>query len=153
MRLKLAIPLAVFAASSLLAPRSVVGASASDPCSLLTPAQVGAVLGGSVGAGQPIGTNACAWRESGGPVGKKAWVTHVAVDIFELSKSAGLETIAPVTGIGDDAYYSSQKGVPPTLRFKKGSNAFTVQVISSKSTPDEVKAMEKALALDMLAKL
>jgi len=153
MRFTLAIPLAIFAASSVLEPGSVVGASASDPCSLLTPAQVGAVLGVSVGPGQRTGTKACAWRASGGPVGKKAWVTSVSVDIFELSKSAGVETITPVTGIGDDAYYASLKGQPPTLRFKKGSEAFTVQVISSKSTTDEVKAMEKALAQDILIHL
>lgn len=62
-----------------------------------------------------------------------------------------------VSGLGDDAYYLSMASGPPTteLRVKKGEVAFGIRVqpTGTPFTTDQIKAKERTLAQDALAKL
>lgn len=136
----------------------------TDACSLLTEAQVSAVLGVPA-AGRALGPKSCIWVQTGvKPGSPKRRVDLVILIMQGYTGGYAMATMpnAPtsathVSGLGDDAYYLSMKSGPPTteLRVKKGSVAFGIQVQSHDTpfTPDEIKAKEKTLALDILAKL
>jgi hypothetical protein len=136
---------------------SASGAPADDACSLLTQAQVSAVLGISVEPGQRVIPNSpkmCGWAGPGGPTidGKKVTLTISTPEKFDRGKTPfqGI-TKTPVSGIGDDAYYVTAGGFGTTLNVKKGSASFSISV--GGFPIDQVKAKEKILAQDALAKL
>ena len=131
-------------------------ASAAPPtnaCSLLTAAQVSAIVGAPVGAGSPLipsSPKECQWRATA--AGSKIRVQLFLKDAraFALAKMPlqGIAKVA-VSGIGDEAVYSTG----PVLSVKKGNVVFDVHVLSYGLPEDKAKAMEKSLALDVLAKL
>ena len=136
----------------------------SDACALLDPAQVNAVLGVSVGAGQHIVPNSpsiCGWAQSSDTAHKdKRVVVSIYVPIGSLSPADRFNnaktpikgiTKTPVGGVGDDAIFATTPGFGTGLIFKKGSSAFDVRVYGF--SDDETKAKEKTLALDVIAKL
>lgn len=139
--------------------RAAYAAPPTDACSLLTPAQVGAALGVNVGAGKPLPGNSklCHW---GAPVLMAKATTKKGVMLtlkdpmaFAYAKMPvghGI-TKVPVSGIGDDAVYGTTPGYPTVLTVKKGDVVFVVHV--NGFPDDQIKAKEKALALDVLAKL
>lgn len=124
------------------------GAPEGDPCSFLTAAQVGAALGTTVGAGNRLAPTLCVW----GAPPKRVTLTFHQPREFEALKMPvgnGVTKIA-VGGIGDEAVSGTSK-IATTLSVKKGGVVF---VITVGGFPEEqTKAMEKALALDVLAKL
>jgi hypothetical protein len=135
-----------------------------DACSLLTQAQVGAVLGVLVATGQrvtPASAMMCGWSVSGGPtIGGKKVVLDIFGPIGKLTPADRFTngktpvqgiTKTPISGIGDDAYYITTPGLGTGLNVKKGSIAFQVRVYGF--SLDQIKAMEKTLAEDTLAKL
>jgi hypothetical protein len=142
------------------APSSAQGAS--DACSLLTQARVGAALGVPVAAGQhlvPSKPSSCGWAQATERGGKR-----VVVDMF--AASGGLSAVdrfnnakAPmhgvtknaVSGVGDEAYFITTPGVGTALNVKKGSSVFQIRVYGF-SAP-QIMAIEKALAQDALARL
>lgn len=81
------------------------------------------------------------------PIGKLT-----PVDRFTNAKTPvkGI-TKTPVSGVGDDAYYITTPGLGTGLNVKKGNSAFQIRV--NGFPVDQTKAMEKTLALDVLAKL
>jgi hypothetical protein len=125
-------------------------ATLTDPCALLTPAQVSAILGAPVAPGQPIATTGCSWSATG----TKMFTTISMLDpnTFAAAKTprAGL-TKTPVTGIGDDAVYTTV-GPFVTLSVKKGTTAFVLRVYGV-TDQDKQRALEKSLALDIVANL
>jgi hypothetical protein len=130
---------------------------ASDACSLLTTAQVSAALGTTVEAGKHViesNPRVCGWAPAGGPKinGKKVTLTIMTLQSFETGKKPvnGIEK-SPLGGVGDDAIYITTPGFGTALNVKKGSSAFQLRVGGFK--PDEEKAIEKALAPQVLAKL
>ncbi len=132
---------------------------AGDACELLTQAQITAVLGVSVGAGQHVVPNSgrmCGWSEPGGPtmIAKRVSLTLSTMHSFTRGKTPfqGI-TKTPVKGIGDDAYYVTASGLGTTLSVKKGNAAFSISVKGSGYTLDQIKAMEKTLAQKAVAKL
>ena len=140
-----------FLVCALAGLRSEVAAAQASPCSLLTSAQVSAVVGVSVGAAQPIATTGCAWS---GP--------HVMTTVslwdasgWEKMKTplAGMTKTA-VAGLGDDAFFSTI-GAPgkqlATLSVKKGKTAYIFHVYGG--ILSDQMTMEKALASAVLAKL
>jgi hypothetical protein len=136
--------------------RSAYGAPSTDPCSLLTPAQISAVLGLNVAAGKPLGTKTCDWIAPGQPIGinaKKVTVTLLDEQGFAYAKMAvnfkGI-TKTSVSGVGDDAVYGTAAG-QGTLSVKKGNSAFVVHVYGFPL--DQIEAKEKTLALEILSKL
>jgi hypothetical protein len=132
-------------------------AQAGDACALLTTAQVSTALGTTVEAGKPLvasNPKSCGWAPPGGPQidGKKVTVTLTTPKSFETGKTPmqGIEK-APLAGVGDDALYITTPGFGTGLNVKKGNTAFQVRVGGFK--PDQEKAIEKALALEILKKL
>jgi hypothetical protein len=129
----------------------------SDACSLLTQAQVSAVLGVSVGAGQRLVSTSpllCGWEQPGGSIAnsKRVVVAIIKIDQFTHEKTplpGIIETSA--SGLGDEAHYMTTPGFGTGLSVKKGSFAFKVRVYGY--SLDQTKAMEKTLAQDVLAKL
>ena len=137
---------------------------ATDACSLLTQAQVSAVLGVQVGPGEhivPNNTAMCGWSTPGhhGPSDKKVVLslytqmgTRTPVDRFNTAKTPiqGV-TKTPVSGIGDEAFYSTASGLGTALVVRKGNTPFHVSV--NGLPVEQVKEKEKTLAGEILSKL
>jgi hypothetical protein len=143
-----------------LSPVSTAGAApARAACSLLTQAQVGAVLGVSVAAGQPFmpgDTGQCMWSQLGRPApSERRVLLFLQEPLFHDGGKKPLAgsgiTIAPATGIGDDAYFDTTPGQGIGLHVKKGSAAFTVRVYGFPE--DQIRTKERTLAQNILTKL
>jgi hypothetical protein len=145
-----------FTSAALVAVTSA--APAGDACALLTPAQVGAALGASVGAGSyvtPTFKKTCTWKSTTSDGG---YVTLMLQDVgaFEGGKQLGQTpsktmSVTSISGVGDDAYYLAV-GDQVGLIVKKGNVAFKVAVYAHE--PAESKeAKEKTLAHQVLAGL
>lgn len=143
--------------------RPANAAPPTNACSLLTPAQVSAVLGVPV-AGKALGPNACIWVQTGvKPGSAKRRVNLILLGMpgysggYAVAKTPNaLTTATHVSGLGDDAYYLSMtSGENMELRVKKGSVAFGILVPPSGTpfTPDQIKAKEKTLAVEICSKL
>jgi hypothetical protein len=137
---------------------STLARSPDDACTLLTQAQVAAALATPMDAGVRVLPNIprmCGWSEPGGATidNKRVTLTLSSTRTHDAGKQPyqGI-TKTPVGGIGDDAYYVTASGLGTTLNVKKGVKAFSLSV-KGKFTVDQVKAMEKTLALEALAKL
>lgn len=142
----------------------VQSAAPTDACALLTPAQVSAVLGVTVGAGQrvtPTNGLICGWAQPSDTshTGKRVVLsiygqlgTRSPADRFATAKTPvpGVEK-TPVAGVGDDAFYSTTSGLGTGLVFKKGESAFDLHVYGF--PVEEIKAKEKMLAADVLGKV
>lgn len=153
--------LALFAVSG---PRPLYAAPPSDACSLLTQAQVSAVLGVPVGAAEkilPNSTSMCGWEVPGQKgMDRKRVVLSIYTQIgsmtpvqrFNAAKTPlkGI-TKEPVSGVGDDAISATTPGFGTGLIFRRGNAAFDLRVYGFPL--DQVKAKEKTLALQVLAKL
>ena len=103
-----------------------------NPCSLLTQAQVSAVLGVQVGEGRLVVPKMCEWDASGAPSmnAKKVAITLQDAQAFAYAKMPvghGM-TKTPVSGVGDDAVFGTVPKQATTLTVKKGSVVFVVHV-------------------------
>jgi hypothetical protein len=140
--------------------------AATDACALLTQAQVSAVLGVSVGAGLeivPNRTTVCGWEVPGDKsTNRKRVVLLIYTQIGSMTPVQRFNTAKtpiavkgitkePVTGVGDDAVSVTTQGLGTGLIFKKGAYAFDLRVYGFPL--DQVKAKEKTLALDVIARL
>lgn len=138
---------------------SVYAASSADPCSLLTQAQVTAAIGASVDSGKSM-AGMCQWSVPNQPNsmnGKKVTLVMRTAEAFDYAKKANPRiTVTPASGIGDDAVYDTNHGATPgfatSLSVKKGNSYFVVHIYGFPDA-EQVKAMEKTLALEILAKL
>lgn len=137
------------------------GGVATDPCSLLTQAQVSAVLGVNVDPPKQVAPTMCGWSGANQPNSinsKKVALLISNARAFGFAKMPVVndEKAEPVSGVCDDAVYSfptgTKSGSATSLFVKKGSSYFTVHVYGF---PDQPKAMaiEKTLALDACSKL
>ncbi len=127
----------------------------APPCSLLTQAQVDAALGVSAKPGTGS-AKICNWAEPTGSPGRKKSVVLTIQDAkaFDFAKAptTSPNTVkTPASGIGDDAVYVTITNVTTTLTVRKGDAYFELHVYGLGDT--ETKAAEKALALDVIAKL
>lgn len=142
----------------------VFAAPPTDACSLLTPAQVSAVLGVSVGAGEklvPTSPSLCGWEVPGqNGVSRKRVVLNIYTQLGRMSPiqrfnnaKTPIKGITKVlaSGIGDDAIFATTPGFGTGLIFREGDAAFDLRVYGF--PVDQIKAKEKTLALDVLAKL
>jgi len=147
-----------FFAFAVCSVRFAYAASPTDACSLLTSAQVSTVLGISVGPGKPLSptnTKLCSWGAPGlvGKAKKGVMITLQDPRAFVYAKMPAGNGITkvPASGIGDDAVYGTTPGYPTVLTVKKGNVVFVVHV--SGFPDDQIKAKEKTLAKEILAKL
>jgi hypothetical protein len=146
---------------SICCSRAAYAAPPSDPCSLLTQAQVSAVIGMSVEAAQHIAPTLCQWSAPNQPNsinGKKVVLSISNERAWGYAKTPVVSSVTtmPASGICDDAVYTTIKRVTPglgtALYVKKGSSYFVIQVYGF---PDQAKAMamEKTLATQACSKL
>jgi hypothetical protein len=126
--------------------------AATEPCKLLTPAEIGGALGATFAAGEPIGTTGCSWSSA---------TPHMIVTVSlwpptewdRIKAGGGIPgtKITPVSGLGDDAFYAA---IPQyvVLYVKKGQTVYLFKVYGVK---DQAKQMsvEKTLAGDALKRL
>jgi hypothetical protein len=130
------------------------GTAGGDACTLLTAAQVSAVLGVPVQAGQhvlPDARSSCGWSAAGDPsLGSKRLVlTVMSGHAFESAKTPvkGASKL-PATGVGDDAYYISTPPFGTALSVRRGESCFQVRI---SGFPDAQAAhLEKAVAQKLL---
>src|SRR5262249_12917216 len=128
-------------------------------CELLTQARVSQALGIPVGAGTPIARpGTCQWFGKG----KFATLTitlpkgnQTPVDQFNAGKASKMAGIpfAPVSGVGDDAYYVYFAGTTRAgsgIVVKKGASTFEIRVYGF--VLDEGKTVGKGLAQDVAGK-
>ena len=123
-------------------------ASPTDACSFFTAADVSSAIGSPVakGTSTPGFTQTCTWDiQSGGAV----TLHFQTIAFFNAGKGAlaGSERTS-ASGIGDEAYY-----LVGGLSVRKGGTAFKVSVYSRDLSPDQLKAVEKNLAQQVLSKL
>lgn len=123
-----------------------------DPCSLLTADQVKAVLGVDMAAGSPISKTSCMWKSTGKPV-QMATVSlqRPGVSWEHLRTALPTVPIKPLSGVGDDAFYTIIGAFAP-LAVKKGGTIFIVKTYGVGAV-DKQEAYEKALALDVVKHL
>ena len=126
-----------------------------DPCSLLTPAQVGDALGVAVGAGKSTG-QICRWAAPGGRPGMSPALVLTLQDAkaFDFAKkpSASANLVkTPVSGVGDDAVFNTIGAITATLHVKKGDTYFELHVYGF--PVDQTRKMETTLAQEVIAKL
>jgi hypothetical protein len=165
---KFRLVLIAFAAFILAAPHTTFAAPPADPCSLLTPAQVTAALGVPVAVGKDSDSRECHWLPPGANalLARKQARLHIVgsvgsltpVDQFNIMKRPvpfnNRIVKTPVSGLGDDAVYIAgpgNMGTGTSLTVKKGSFVFQIRVYGF--TLEQTKAIEKTLALNVLAKL
>jgi hypothetical protein len=137
------------------------GGTGTDPCSLLTQAQVSAVLGTNVDPAKQLTPTMCGWSAPNQPNSINAQKVLLIISnerAFGFAKTpvVSSEAAAPGSGICDDAVYSfptgNKSGLATALFVKKGSTYFTVHVYGFPDQP-KTMAMEKTLALDACSKL
>jgi hypothetical protein len=150
-----ALVIAAFCILTCTSRASYATAATTDPCTLLTQAQVSAALGVDVAPGQHVAKTACQWSAPGpsAPNAKKLTLTLQDQRAFAYAKMPvghGV-TKTPVSGIGDDAVSGTTPGLGTVLTVKKGSVAFVVHVFGFPT--DETESKEKALAIQILSKL
>ena len=143
--------LQLICALGLLIAPAASEAAATAPCKLLTPAQVGAALGATFGTGEPIGTTGCSWTCA---------KPHIIVTVslwppteWDRIKAGSLPgtTTTPLTGLGDDAFYTTVAQYT-VLYVKKGQTVFLFKVYGVQDKAKQMNA-EKTLALDALKQL
>lgn len=127
-------------------------AATDDACSVLTPAQVSAAAGVTVGAGQyvtPTFKKTCTWHA------KDIIITLNLQDAAAFDKGKQLANygakMTAVAGLGDGAYYMTMGTQQVALMVKKGNTAFKVAVYA-KLPLEKLEAMEKALAQQAVGK-
>ena len=139
------------------------GAVPSDPCTLLTQADVSTVVGQQVGAGtKDIDPNECDFQY---PVNAVPTI-QVSITIERGSTFASLctgpgssvlgITITQVPGVGDGACYTTMGGLGAgdNLVFTKGAGVYTIDsVLGPSATEDQKLAADKALALAAIGHL
>ncbi|HEY3586303.1 MAG TPA: hypothetical protein VGK85_04080 [Myxococcaceae bacterium] len=126
--------------------------AATDPCKLLTPAEIGGALGATFGAGEPIGTTGCSWTSA---------TPHMIVTVSlwppaewdRIKAGGGLpgSKTTPVSGLGDDAFYATVAQYV-VLYVKKGQTVYLFKVYGVKDQAKQMSA-EKTLAGDALKRL
>jgi hypothetical protein len=135
------------------------GGTASDPCTLLTQAEISAVVGQQVGAGaKDIEPNECDWQypPDAVPSIQVSITIQTGNTLADLcgpgNPSLGL-TVSTVSGVGDGACFEQLAGLGAgtNLTFSKGSGVYTIAaIIGPNATADAIEAADKALALDAL---
>ena len=149
--------LTALAASNLAAQKPSDGSA----CSLLTAAEVSAVLQIHSQDGKPLGSNAtCLFATDTGQLGiaRSATVTVGNPRAFQSGKQMISKEPVPersVNGIGDDAYFVGP-GRYVKLSVLKGSRAFGISLVAgqkSTETRAQIEELEKALARKAVRRL
>jgi hypothetical protein len=135
------------------------GGTVSDPCTLLTQAEISTVVGQQVGAGtKDVEPNECDWQYPPDAVPSiQVSITietgNTLADLCGPGDSALGLTVTTVGGVGDGACFEQLAGLGAgtNLTFSKGTGVYTIAaVLGRNATADAIEAADKALALDAL---
>jgi hypothetical protein len=139
-------------------PAPVAAALPDNACAMVSQDQMSKIFGVQVAAGEnPANfTRTCTWNVAAGPAPRLKSITLFlqSADQFETAKQmqqASKFDVESVSGVGDDAYYSSVGNVT-SLIVKKGNVAFKIGMYGEFPL-DKKKAMSKAMAVQVLSKL
>ncbi|HEV2577889.1 MAG TPA: hypothetical protein VGU25_11835 [Acidobacteriaceae bacterium] len=146
----------LLAAAAVLIP-AAHAQTPQDPCSLLTPDQIKAVINSPVEPGQPgvaKGSNECTWGDAHGE--DRVYIAlRPAADFrttrTNLEKSGVHPT--PVTGLGDDAFFVSPDDSSSALYVLTKNHLLLLTVTLPDGTQQTNQAAEKSLATQILPKL
>ena len=121
----------------------------TDACSLLTPAQVSAVLGVAVGPGThvtPTFFKTCTWTPTGSSDVRAVMVKAQTSSFYDGAKQKSTTMGLPMrsVSVGDDGFIETA-GQTTTLWSKKGPAALKVKVYAKRSA-DVLQTLELALA-------
>ena len=140
---------------------SLAARAETDACTLVTPAQVSAAVGVSVGEGthvMPTFVKTCTWAPTAKSSIRAVTVNLQTVAFYDGAKQMAVKAAAAVpaaqvkaVSVGDDGYYDVA-GSMVTLLFKKGTESAKVAVYA-KMPVDEIEAIELAIAKQVAAKL
>lgn len=140
--------------SCLVVPRLTLHAATVDPCSLLTVAEVDAVVGIKSLPGRPyLGSkDICLFSADTSSFSDQPVVNLMVHDlvVFQGQKNMGPH---PLSGLGDEAYWIGS-GSYAKVEVRKGSRAFSVSIAMGKvsKTSQQIEQMEEALAHKVLAR-
>jgi len=124
--------------------------AATEPCKLLTPAEIGGALGATFGAGEPIGKTGCSWTSA-----KPHMIVTVSLwpptewDRIKANPLGG--KIIPASGLGDDAFYATIAQYV-VLYVKKGGTVYLFKVYGV-TDQDKQMSAEKTFAADALKRI
>jgi len=141
------------AASSASGTQTGMGFTADALCALVTPAEMSAALGRSVGPGVPSGVNApsCSWQanDASGATIAATDPGSVGQIPFGMQGIPGAHVTA-VPGLGDSAYFASgSSGTTAELDITKGGRAITITVgiADPNTTQAQQEAAEQAIGV------
>jgi hypothetical protein len=130
---------------------SQVAYSQVAPCTLLAQNQISTVIGSGVGAGSPIANTGCSWKATGA---SKVVVTvsMQTEKMFAGAKSSPAPnmTKTPVSGLGDEAFFTGVQGFA-SLWVRKGTTFPLVRIYGLPINEAQTKL--RALATSVLSKL
>lgn len=132
------------------APRAMAGPP-TDACALLTPEQIGQVLGAKMNAGKymtPEFTKTCTWTAPGVIV----TLLLERPEMFQAGKKAPAPSVVTSASLGEESYYLAV-GNTSALHVKKGGTTFKMTVYSSSLSKETREKAEKTLAQQVLGKL
>lgn len=138
------------------------GTTATDPCALLTQAEVSAVLGVPVGAGSSASDpHECTWLyPPGGVPTHQASIGIVSGNTLagycDVPSNSGLGlTVTQVSGVGESACLTEMSGLAAgtNLTFLRSGRVFVTSVALPGSDHAALLAADTKLALDALARL
>ena len=140
-------------------PKSTVAGSSSsktDACALLTKEEVGKVLGETVETVTPKGLGGVCTYDTAN-LSFDLTVFHTGGTEYLKTTRAKLGDLAlDVPGLGDEAFYNTNSFVN-TLFLRMGDAAYLLDVMNKPSgneiSPEAVRAMEKALAEQLVSNL
>ncbi len=153
-------PSALFAATLLLlgcrSSTPTAATPVTDACAVLTPAEIGAVLGIPIDPGQHIpktSTIMCGWPKAGVTGESVVMLNFTTPDYFEKERDPHPRiTMTPAPGIGDDAYYiTSQFGT--SLFIKKGNTVIGFAIRDNTIPSTQLMEKERALGLKAVTRL
>ena len=145
-----------------IAPWAALAHAETDACTLVTTAQVGAAIGGSVKDGThvtPTFVKTCTWLPAGASkilsvtlnLQNAAYHDGAKRQATMATAAAGKGSEIRAASVGDDAYYFVA-GDQVALFVKKGGSSFKVAVYA-KLPVEEKAAMELELAKEVVPRL
>jgi len=137
------------------------GSTLTDPCKLLTQAEVSAVIGKQVGPGSnATNPNSCDFQfPADGMPDIQAGVAFSDGSLGDYCTPPNVDlgmTVEAVSGVGDGACFIhvGKLEAGSNLTFVKNGRVFsTYALLGNGATPSDIEAADKALALDALARL
>lgn len=132
------------------------GAHAQSACSVLTSDQIKAVVNTPVNGGVPGGSKDspdCTWKDAKGE--DRVYVSLRTRDNFNVTRAQMQNTghMAPVTGVGEDAFFVSSTGSTAYLYTLGKHHLLLLTANVPNASKQENQAAEKALASVILPKL